>query len=478
MTGSQRRRRIKTYSISPDETAARYALKKTEGDLVPFSIVPEKKAVVDSRTDTLDIKVPFGEDENGNVRMLKFRVVKALEELQKNPLLKSKALLVSIEDRVSLYSLPEFEEIIKLRKETKRTKRTAARARREAKKMAEMKELNVPLARFKLEDLPPWFPGFDNIKRGLLAIKVEERALLAIDNLLSLPGILFTGFLRVRITVSICNSLLSMLSNEKGVSPDTLIPYGKDENGNVRTLKLKVKEALVKMILNPFLNSRDLLEKVEDRITLYTQPEYGDVIRARKEAKRATSRARLKIKNDAEIKTLFKEKSRLELKIKALPTEEKVPVTPEQVVKADMRQAKSVSYYDAESQALGGNEICICLQQKLSLVKDLIFERQKKAISEVTDLVPVDCCREATDILRKKFGYAPSAKGKVIERPVEVKRYREINIFADDYSQADPDTEALMQSEINSQADAKGWSQLGQAGYINPKNGGLSCSFA
>lgn len=99
-TSAQRRGKITTYSTSPDEAAARYVLKKAEEDLAHFSIVPKEKSAVDSRTDTLDIKVPFGVNESGDVRMLKLRVIKALEKLQKNPLLKSKNLLDNMDDRL------------------------------------------------------------------------------------------------------------------------------------------------------------------------------------------------------------------------------------------------------------------------------------------------------------------------------------------------------------------------------------------
>jgi hypothetical protein len=239
----------------------------------------------------------------------------------------------------------------------------------------------------------------------------------------------------------------------------------------------RIVEALEGLLKNPFQKTKDLLPEVTDRIKLYCQPDFDWVVMARKEAKKTASRARGKIKREAEVKILVREQARIKKAIEALSSDEKVPVSTEKVVKADMKQGKSISYSDAGVQALGQDEKYTCLTHNLSLIKNELFKKCKQVFAEVIALVPGEYRRTVTDIIKKKFGYAPAEKVKIIPRTEEKKRYREINIF-NDSQLASPFTEELMQPVNKSQAEEKGWSRLSQAGLIDPETGRLRCSFA
>lgn len=243
-------------------------------------------------------------------------------------------------------------------------------------------------------------------------------------------------------------------------------------------LEEKVRNALVELLNNPFKKTKDLLPDFEDRLKLYSLPAFEYVVMARKEGKKTVSRVRIRIKKNASIRAMVSEKKRIEEEIAMIPPQEKIPVKTEQVVYADIKQGgKSISYYVAEVQALGNDEKYVCLMHNLLLVKDSIFDLCKQAISGVIETVSADYRRLAAVYVREKFGYAPGEKFKEIPRKKEKKSCREVNIFAD-CIQVGSETEGLMQPGSQSQGDARGWSKLSRAGFINPETGRLGCSFA
>ncbi|MCL6478094.1 MAG: hypothetical protein K6T65_06730 [Peptococcaceae bacterium] len=246
-------------------------------------------------------------------------------------------------------------------------------------------------------------------------------------------------------------------------------------------LEEKVKNALVELLNNPFKKTKDLLPNFEDRLKLYSLPAFEYVVMARREGKKAVSRVKIQISKSASIRAMVREKKRIEEEIAIIPPHEKIPVRTDQVVNADIKQGgKSISYYDAELQALGNDEKYVCLMHNLLLVKDYIFDLYKQAISGVLETVSADYRRLAAVYVREKFGYAPGQKFMEVPRKEEKKRYREVNIFTHDINDIHvcSKAEELMQPGGQCQAGARGWLKLSQAGFINPGTGRLGCSFA
>jgi uncharacterized protein YacL (UPF0231 family) len=243
-------------------------------------------------------------------------------------------------------------------------------------------------------------------------------------------------------------------------------------------LEAKIKNALIALLDNPIQKTKKLLPDFEDRRKLYSLPAFEYIVMARREAEKAADRVRKQLKKDVSIRSLSKEKKRIEEEIKSILPEEKIPVKAEHIINADKKQGcKSFSYYDAEAQALGKDEKYVCLMHNLLLIKDSIFELCRQAISGAMETVPADYRHSIAGFLRKSFGYAPAKKVKEIPKKEEKRRYREIDIFADDRKVL-PWTEKLMQPGRQSQAEASGWLKLSQAGYINPSTRKLECSFA
>lgn len=244
-------------------------------------------------------------------------------------------------------------------------------------------------------------------------------------------------------------------------------------------LEAKIRNALIELLDNPIQKTKKLLPDFEDRRKLYSLPAFDYIVIARRETEKAAARIKGQIRKNALIRDLAREKKEIEGKIKCLPSEEKIPVTQEQIIKADKREGKSISCYDAEVQALGENEKYVCLIHNLLIIKDCIFEKCKQIVRNVMETVSADYRHYASQFIRKRFGYAPAKKVIEIPREKESKRYREINILADnDYIQNKSKIEELMLPENQSQAEASGWSKLSQAGFINAATGKLECSFA
>lgn len=245
-------------------------------------------------------------------------------------------------------------------------------------------------------------------------------------------------------------------------------------------LELKIRDALILLLDNPFQKTKNLLPEFEDRRKLYSLPAFEIIVNARREGKKATSRVKRKIKKDKSIRVMIRKKKGIAREIEFLPSEEKVPVKAERVVQADKKQGgKSISYYDAESQALAKDEKYVCLMHNLSTVSDQIFEKRKQIVNNAMEVVPVGYRHYAAEFLRKNFGYAPAKKAVEIPPCEKEKKYKEINLFADsDDLPENSNIEELMLPESQSKAEINGWSKLGQAGYINPETGRLQCSFA
>lgn len=242
-------------------------------------------------------------------------------------------------------------------------------------------------------------------------------------------------------------------------------------------LEPQIKKALEELLDNPFQKTKKLLPNFEDRWKLYTLPAFEIIVKARKEGRKVARRVKTRMEKDTSLKSLAREKKWIEAMIEKIPPENRIPVKTEQIINADKKQgAKSYSYYDAEAQALGKDEKYVCLMHNLQLIKDAIFNRCKVAIFQILETVPNDYRWFTAPFLRKQYSFAPGKKSVIIPKHEEEKRYREINLFAD--ISDDPEIEELMQPDGQSLADAKGWSKLGRAEYINPATGRLGCSFA
>jgi hypothetical protein len=245
-------------------------------------------------------------------------------------------------------------------------------------------------------------------------------------------------------------------------------------------LSERIRNALKELLDNPCLKTKKLLPKIEDRLKLYSLPAFEIVVMARRQAKKSARRARRKIKKNADIRVLVRTQKRLQREIEKMPLEEKISVKADHIVMADIKQGnKSISYYDAEAQALAVDARYICLTHNLALIKNNIFEMCKQAVRDVMEKVPTNYRHYAAGFLRQKFGYAPGRK--VLEVPgegsEEKRHYIEVNIFADD-RRVNSKIEKLMQPGTHSRAEEEGWSKLSQAGYIDPETGRLGCSFA